>query len=236
MGLGIIDELNLPTDPEDAFVVYEKYLREEFLVPAEHETESNHFEREYVLHVAAFCSVYKIDLGVDLERLTTLDGSEFWDHFNALKTKVRFHALTLSLSAHKRSSEGNSAIYVLNPAQKTRIHKQLHTIREILADAELSEKKRDALANRLNAFAAEVDRDRTRGEALLAAYVWTKKEIKDATDLTDRINGIFDILSKAKEYLPSLPAPKVPKQLPAPEPRQDLGKDFSQDFDDEIPF
>lgn len=232
MGLGIIEELNLPADPEEAFVEYEKYLRKEFLEPAEDDQHSNHHEREYVLHITAFCTVYSIDLGVDLQGLTSLEGSDFWDRFNALKTKVRLHALTMSLSAHKRTSEGNAAIYVLSAAQKQRIHKQLSAIRKVIAGAELSEEKRDALANRLNAFAVEVDRDRTRGEALLSAYVWTKREIKDVTDLTDRISGIFDILSKAKEYLPSLPAPKVPKKLPPPQPQQD----FSQDFDDEIPF
>ena len=102
----------------------------------------------------------------------------------------------------------------------------------MIAEADLSDQKRDALSKKLNAFAQEVDRDRTNGETLMAFYVSAKRELKEFSDISEQWSRIADVFSKAKDLVDALPAPKVPKLLEGPKTTdQPL-----PGFEDEIPF
>lgn len=115
-------------------------------------------------------------------------------------------------------------------------------IREHLETANLPEPKRDALFNKLNAFAGELDRNRTRPEAFYAFAIETARAAKQINDelkpLQQTIDKVFDWIEKGKKLAESLPpwsdrkkieGPK--KQLPAP----DSQKSDSEE-DDDIPF
>ncbi len=225
---------DLPADSEEAFVVYEDRLRTKFLEQT-HEESGDYFEKLYVIHLAAFCEEYEFDLGVRVDTLVGLEGPQFWQRFGEIKNRARLRSIRVSLSQNRKFKRGEAPVYVLTPAQKKRINKNINDIRDLIANADLSQQKRDALCNRLNAFAVEVDRDRTRLDALTSVYVMSKRELKDFANLTEKFEKIFDLVSQAKEYLRSLPAPETPKQLPAPKKKEGL-QGFSQDLDDEMPF
>lgn len=224
---------DLPAEVEEAFPIFEHRLREKHLDDS-HGDPSINDRREYAIGLIGFCSEYDLELSVSLDELMSWDTDEFFPAFTALEGKARILSVQYSLRRNRRSKAGIDPVYVLDDAQKSHIHEQLKVIREIIAEADLSDQKRDALAKRLNAFAEEVDRDRTRGEALMAFYIASKREVKDIAALADHVEKVFRLLSKAKEYLEALPAPKIPKQIPGPnKPRT---TNSSQELDDEIPF
>ena len=81
--------------------------------------------------------------------------------------------------------------------------------------------------NKLNAFAAEIDRDRTRIEAIASAYIWLKREVKEGAEILKPVLGqverVLDKFAKAKELPEALPPPRrggeiegPRKELPAP--------------------
>jgi hypothetical protein len=71
----------------------------------------------------------------------------------------------------RRMKTGASTIVILDAAAKSAIHTLIEKIRERLNELKLPENKRDALFNKLNSFAAEVDRNRTRTEGFYAFAV-----------------------------------------------------------------
>jgi hypothetical protein len=126
---------------------------------------------------------------------------------------------------------------VLDATARRTIHTLINAIKEKLNELALPESKRESLFNKLNAFAAEVDRNRTRTEAFFAFAVEAARAAKEVTEefapVQQTIDRIFDWIEKAKKWRDALPpwserkkieGPK--KKLPAPE----------RELDDEIPF
>ena len=96
--------------------------------------------------------------------------------------------------------------------------------------------------SKINAFEAEVDRDRTRLDAAVAAWIWVKKEIKEGAEalnpVLDRINKMLDKFTKAADLTTALPPPKRGGELEAPPKRLENLKEPSigDELDDDIPF
>ena len=190
----MIDEefyFSLPDDPEEAFPIYEEHIRKVAFGNEWEERENDDMERLYINLILVFVVEHDINIGMSHE--IPESGAEFWQYYKELQQRVNFCSARFSIQRLSRAKAGTSAIYVLSPPLKTEIHHYLGLIRDLVAEAELSPQKRDALAAKLNAFAEEVDRDRTRLEALAAAWVWTKREIKDGVDV---LNPVLDKIEK----------------------------------------
>jgi len=106
---------------------------------------------------------------------------------------------------------------VLDEAGRAAIHRLVQPIRERLETADLTETKREALFNKLNAFEAEVDRNRTRAEAF---YVFARDLTRAAREANDElkpilktIDKVFDWIDKAKKYVDALPPWSERKRL-----------------------
>lgn len=227
------DFFDLPEDVEEAFPIFESRLRDRHLDDSYRDNTISD-KREYAIGLIGFCSAYSVDIAYDLDSIMSWDGDEFHPAFDVLEAKARILSVQYSLRGNLKRKSGAQPTYILDAAQKTNIHAQLNIIRDIISQSELTDHKREALVKRLNAFAEEVDRDRTRGEALLAFYVAAKREVKEFTDLSDHLETVIRLLSKAKELADALPAPKVPKQIEGPKsPKTAI---TSSDLDDEIPF
>ena len=232
--------LSLPGDPEEAFVIYERHVRAQHLEPYrdpddEHEASiKKEQHQQYLAKIAAFLNMYGFDVGVDFGFMYATDYNTFWQNFEEAQLKIQFFVTQCEIRKSQRIRDGEAAIYVLSPSQKQEIHHHLDQIRSIIAEADLTDEKREALSRRLNAFADEVDRDRTKGQILTAAYVWMKKEVKNEIGPgIDKVEKIFDVLAKAKELWETLPKPSIKKELPAPPKRIEGPK---SDLDDDIPF
>lgn len=121
--------------------------------------------KEYVLALAAFADVHKFDIGVNFNELMEYDGYEFINAFEIASSKIKFFSNKCAFKFSQRMKSGSTSIYVLEESSKTVIHKYLNKVRVIISKADLTPLQKYSLASKLNAFALEVDKDRSKLEA-----------------------------------------------------------------------
>jgi hypothetical protein len=236
--------LGLPADPEEGFAVLQqrKYKElEAFWESRSHSEEYSYsydYERRYVDTLVAFDEVH--DLGI----LTTYRNppardKEFSDFFQDFRRHAEITSRKIMMEAARRVKIGAQQIVVLDAAARQAIHALINALREKLNELKLPEAKRESLFNKLNSFAAEVDRNRTRPEAFYAFAVEAARTAREVNDelkpLQQTIDRVFDWIDKGKKLWDALPSwserKKIeapPKRLPQPTPVNDL--------DDDIPF
>ncbi len=127
----------------------------------------------------------------------------------------------------------------LDTNEKDKLRAYVAKIKNVIDNSTLSTAKKERLYNKINAFLAEVDRDRTGFEQLANLTISlahlggeAAKELEPARNLLHTIN-VF--LGRAKEFEGSataLPPSSAPEQLPAP-PKQ---LPAPETVDDDIPF
>jgi hypothetical protein len=127
----------------------------------------------------------------------------------------------------------------LDPNEKDKLRVYVTKIKHVIDNSPLSTAKKERLYSKINAFLAEVDRDRTGFEQLAdltmsLAHLGSEaaNELEPARKLLHTIN-VF--LGRAKEFEDSataLPPSSTPAQLPAP-PKQ---LPAPETVDDDIPF
>lgn len=235
---------SLPSDPEEAFAIFEAKVRGE--VPDHQEWDNSYEQRqydaerlrkvkEYILAVSAYLDLYEIDIGVNFEELLSERGNDFFRAFEEASSKVIFFSNKCAIKHSQKLKRGTTCIYVIEPASKIRIHKAIDKIREIITEADLSDLKKESLFGKLNAFAFEVDRDRTRLESFAAMYVSVKGEAKEIAGLSENIDKIWQAIARGgKELWKALPKITVKHHLEAPQKKIENQSQF--DLDDEIPF
>jgi hypothetical protein len=229
----------LPDDPQLAFVEFEKICRER-VHEAEQEASQSQYgdpdpqRLEYINKVIAAAKEYKIDGLSDWTVPQVNDRiSERYQQFTA---DVDHITITIRI---RNAPRINKYSVGLDQSTKTKIHHFVEQIRGVIGQAELRVKKRDALYDKLNTFAAEVDRIRTRFEAAMALYVDFCDAIGQGFNKLEParkfIDSISTMMGRAKsledEARPALPPP--PKRIEPP--RRSLPPPPPPD-DDEIPF
>ncbi len=234
--LGDNEYLDLPDDPETAFAALHrrKYNDLETAWANSQGDSSWHYERRYVDFLLAFDEVHNLDVLKNF-RSPPIRDSEFGEFFQSFRRHAEVSSQKILMEAARRVKTGAQQVVVLDTGARHKIHVLISSIRERLNELTLPEAKRDSLFNKLNAFASEVDRNRTRTEAFLAFSVESARTGREVLDeikpLQDAINGVLDIIDKAKslkEMLPSWAERKriegPPKQLPSPksDPDEDL--------------
>jgi hypothetical protein len=241
----MIDEnfyLSLPDDPEEAFPAYEKHVCD-ITFPDGRDSNDDSERRRYVSLILAYLRRNNMKLEMDNQDLP-LDPEFFYEYYSQFRIRVGEVSARFHLEALSRKKAGISAIYVLSAPLKSEIHHYLTLIRNLIAEADISHLKRETLSKKLNAFAEEVDRDRTRLEALASAWIWTKREIKDGVEVLnpvlDKLEKIVDKFTKATELADALPSPKRGGEIEAPRKQIEHSVQRTdgnyEEFDDEIPF
>lgn len=218
----------LPEDNDLAFVQYETIVRES---AAKKLNSSNwNAEREYVTHILAFIDTGPVSGNIPND--PPIDDNHFPDWYrNGLIPAVdRFKArVRLQRSARQKA---NVSILTLSKNFKTQIGGHLTAVRKIVVEADLSQNKRDAIFRRINNLQEEVDRDRTRTEAVVALWLDVSSAIghgaKNLDPVIDRLERIMKVLAKAKDHneAQALISPPERKQIAPP----------TNDTKDEIPF
>jgi len=213
---------SLPDDPEAAFVQYEAILRDA-VRNANANTELDYrgwdSEREYAAHVLAFVDLKAIPL--DLPRNPPQADDAFHDWYQNFVRAVDYYKALARLQVSARKKE-NITVLTLSLDFKTQIGGHLTAIRKIVAEAEVSENKRDAIIRRINNLQMEVDRDRTRTEAAMALLLDVTSAIsngaKNLDPAIDRIERIVKVLAKAKDEneMKALTAPQERKRIAPP--------------------
>jgi hypothetical protein len=209
----------LSGDPSEAFVTLEASLRTKLNRTSPQSRNREPIEREYVETLWAFLCIHPIDLGQDVSYDPRDEAfEEFFERFRFLAGTA---AARITLEKHGPKGWVAYGLYELTASEKAEIRGHIEKIKELIAEADISQGKRDALINRLNIFAAEVERDRTRAAALHSLYVFCRDQVDDEID--KQIDRIFDVLNKAKEFV-GLAKPEEQKRLPPPLTTKKLSK------------
>ena len=141
------------------------------------------------------------------------------------------------MEAARRLKTGAQNVIVLDATTRETIHSLINAIRDKLNALSLPENKRESLFTKLNAFAAEVDRNRTRTEAFYAFAVETARtarEVKaELQPIQQTIDRVFDWIEKAKRLADAFPPWAERKKIEGPTKRLPRPQ---QELDDEIPF
>jgi hypothetical protein len=229
--------LDLPDDPEVAFAVLQQRKYKE--LEENWKTESAggwYYERRYIDTLIAFDEVHNLGILIAYRSPPNND-AQFSDFFQEFRRVAEIASQKIKIEEARRIKTGAQNVIVLDATARQTIHTLINAIREKLNELALPESKRDSLFNKLNAFAAEVDRNRTRTEAFYAFAVEaarTAKEINDELQpLQQTIDRIFDWIEKAKQWRDALPPWKDRRKIEGPAKRLPAPK---HELDDDIPF
>jgi hypothetical protein len=201
--------LDLPDDPEEAFAALHrrKYKELEEIWERQRDGSGWYIERRYVDTLIAFDEVHDLGILTAFRDPPHADG-EFADFFQDFRRHVEINAQKLLMEAARRVKVGAQQIVVLDAAARQAIHALVNAIRERLNELTLPEAKRESLFNKLNQFAAEVDRNRTRPEAFYAFAIEAARAAREVNDelqpLQQTIDRVFDWLDKAKKLWDAL--------------------------------
>jgi hypothetical protein len=230
---------SLPDDPDEAFGLLYKQLSKQ-LAQQRYEAEQDQYsafdltQTQHALLVKMFACIDAFDIKVELDRDAPYERQAFEGYYRDTISRIEYHITKTTLERSARSRV--SPTYILSPALKLEMHHHIQQIRTIIASTLLTDNKRDALSRKLNAFCDEVDRDRTKIDALASALVWVRKEVaqgaKDLEPAIEKLDKMFQSMSKATEFL-KFPSKENTKRIPPPPKRIEGPK---RDLDDEIPF
>jgi hypothetical protein len=232
---------SLPDDPDEGLASLYRSLKSKLAQDEEQDmlADATAFNleasRRTMLNIV-FAYLAAHDLELNVSRSAPQSSEQFEFYFKDTIESIEFYIARTSFERSKRNRGGNSAIYVLSTELKARIHRYLTSIRTIISESTLSDTKRTTLSKKLNAFADEVDRDKTRIEALASAMIWTRKEVVEGAEglepIVEKLDKMFQSFTKATEFFRS-PTAGGQKQIPAPQKRIEGP---SSKIDDEVPF
>lgn len=231
---------SLPSDADEGLAILFKMLTED-LERSRQEAAGNEYstfdlmdaQQSLLVKVFAFIAAYNLDLPLNKEAPGNTEAYDFY--YRDVISEIKFYIAKTSFERAAKFKSGTAGVYTLSPSLKLEMHHYIGQVRELIAHAQMSDIKRAALSAKLNAFALEVDRDRTRIESLAAAFVWTRKEVaegaKDLEPIVEKLDKMFQSMAKATEWI-KLPSPSDKKQLPSPPKRIE----HKRELDDEVPF
>lgn len=214
--------LDLPDDPADALPIFLSRLKEHYSPDDEEETTRR--RRAYLTQLFAYLNYHQIDIVFDQQ--IPWDNNSFYQYFDLVEHEIELAAATFNLRRLDKIKKQIVPVYVLTAEQKDEIHKHIGRIRKIIAVAQISDTKREALSNKLNAFANEVDRDRTRLQALSAFLIAAKREVidgvKEFEPVLAQVDKILDRIAEAKDWVDSIGGPPKRKELPSPSEKKQI--------------
>jgi hypothetical protein len=223
---------NRPDDDELAFVHFERLFRgplDKELIALK-ETEGgqywdsyNHFMQTYINNVIATVKALELDiLSYWVNNPTTANDSR---RFKQIKFDI--DAALVEIKVRKAQILRKRSVR-LAPEAREKIRSFINKIKLTIEGIDLPDPRKESLMEKLNAFAADVDRDRTKFEAfgalgIEAATIAGKAEHK-VRPIRKWIESIASVmreattLESAQGRLPAPPAriPAAPKQISPP--------------------
>lgn len=246
--------VNRPDDDELAFVYYEKIFRkplDKAIANLEADNRQSysdaydHFMRTYVNNVIATVKA----LGLPILEFWVNNPSAANDDKNFIQIKFDIDSELTQIKIRHAQVARRSSVRLENGTRE-KIRDLINKIKITIEGVDIPIARKEPLMDKLNAFAAEVDRDRTRFEAfgaliVEAANVAGKVERK-LRPIRKWLDSVASVLHEARAFEDEqarLPAPPKRIQAPAKQiapPTGDLWTPptppQSSDLDDEIPF
>lgn len=144
---------------------------------------------------------------------------------------MQHYRTTLQIRQSRRN-KGYSVRFDTATKQKIRHH--VEQVRGVIQKLEVEQPKKENLLKQLDAFLAEVDRDRTRFEAWGAVVIDAAEVLGDAAERAEPARKWIDSISRLiwgakmdEDEAKRLPAPREVKQIEPPR---------KSNMDNEIPF
>lgn len=158
------------------------------------------------------------------------------DRYNDFVTAVDHFKVQVQI---REAKSYNRYSVALDTNEKDKLRAYVAQIKSVIDNSNLSTAKKERLYNKINAFLAEVDRDRTGFEQLAdltmsLAHLGGEaaKELEPARKLLHTINVFLGRVKEFEDSGTALPPSGTPAQLPAP-PKQLPAPKI---VDDDIPF
>ena len=260
---GLVEDefINRPDDDELAFLHYEKLFRgplDSALASIQEESQerywdsSNHFMQTYINQVIATAEA----LGIDFLNHWVNSPAAANDPSNFKQIKFDIDAAITEIKVRHAQLDRKSSVR-LEPEAREKIRDLVNKIKITIEGIELPLPRKEALMSRLNAFATEVDRDRTRLAAFGALIIEAasgaakvERKLRPIRKWLDSVAGVMHEARASEDSRPQLSAPSQRLQAPvkrigAPAGRSVTGelwaapapeKPTSGDPDDQIPF
>ena len=212
--------LDLPDDPEVAFAVLQKRKLQALEDLWETKRTGGWYdERRFVDTLIAFDEVH--DLGLLIAyRNPPNDDSAFAEFFQDFRRSAEISSQKILMEAARRLKTGSHQVVVLDAAAREAIHRLINAIREKLNELSLDERKRESLFSKLNEFASEIDRNRTRSESFFSFAVEIARATREVNDeikpIQQTIDRILDWIEKAQKWKDTLPSWEERKKLKPP--------------------
>lgn len=249
--MSIIDDYaELPEDPELAFVYLEKKERKELweLLDSSNGYSATDFKMCYVNRVMAYHEALNISA---LQRPKLYRGSQDFEiEFDQFLDEVQY-VVTVAELSHARRLQEIRVVVSLTPDLRQEIQEYIGKIRELIRPLDLTDEKKETIMNKIDALSNEIERDRTKVEALTAVTLEiastagrAAKELKHVKDLLDTVQNLLGVAKNFSEKL-KIGSDKPTKLLEGPDRFRRDGKkeDGSDDgqarfspMDDDIPF
>jgi hypothetical protein len=230
--------------PDLAFVRLERKFREMLETNLERSDNGNtydHFIIEYMNHTLAAANA----LGLDILEFFTVPDPNNTTNLTGTYNHFRQVVDGFTVGVHIRNIRvGPATSLPFDEHEKKHIRAYVLKIKEIVDASALEIAKKEALMNRLNAFLAEVDKDRTSMQRFQDFVMSVAKTTTDATEELEpawkwvrMIAALFGVRQDTENA--KLPAPpkrieRPKRQLPPPAAQRNGTR--NSDIDDDIPF
>jgi hypothetical protein len=231
--------------PDLAFVRLERKFREMLegnLERSDNGNIYNHYIIEYMNHTLAAAKALGLDILWSFSIPDPNNHSNLTEAYDLFRREVDGY----TVGVHIRNIRvGPSTSLPFDENEKKHIRAYVTKIKEIVDASALEAAKKEALMNRLNAFLAEVDKDRTSMLRFQDFIMSLAKTTADATEELEPtwkwarlIAAIFGVRQDAENAKLPPPPKRIerPKQQQIPPPAARRNGSSRADMDDDIPF
>ena len=240
MILDNIDLDKLPQGDEDAFVFFERKIRQEYERERSNDRDfhTEHDvgyegsfapERMYLSAILAFIDEYNLD--IDLPDISDLSGYEFESNFGKFIADVGYAATRFSLRKYRIEAGSAGTVILISSTYKSEIGDLLGTIRKIVNQEVEDIKKKDKIFSKIASLQSEVDREQTTLDAFCGRAIDLSKAIGECADN-------LEPLVKKMEQIKRIfwdHSNKV-KLLPKKERLKLITKQDTDESEDKLPF
>jgi hypothetical protein len=232
----IFDNINLaelPESLEEAFIIYEKQVRDVYEGYArndrDHETDQNgnyvgwyEPERDYIGCINAF--IDETNLDINIPDISALNGQNYKLAFDDVKSKITYASMRFSLRKNRIEQGSAGTPITFKQDYKSEVGSLLETIRKIVNQEISDTKKKDAIFSKIASLQSEVDREQTTIDALFSRMIDLSnvvgecaENIEPLVNKLERIKKIFWDKSDKVELLSKKERQKLlPKESEAP--------------------
>jgi hypothetical protein len=239
-----IDFASLSNNKEEAFIQFEKQVRENYERSSRNDRDfhsdmngnyngSYAPEKSYVKTLLAFLDA--CELNMDIPDISKLSGNEFEEKFGEFRGEIIYLITRFAVQKNRITSGDAGTVILIEQDYKIEIGQLLNTVRKIVNQEINEQNKKEKIFKKIASLQSEIDRDRTTIDALFGRTIDLSKivgefggNIEPLIDKMERIKKLIWDNSKKENLIPQSSRPKlIPKK----------SNEFAEEeLEDEIPF